>query len=144
MQAISLSSLVLLPGPRSGNLLRRRTPFVSAASKRDAYGHHHNYGGKLVDENMIILRMRIREIEMVDMKTNAPSDWTEWEKNYLEHYGSDVCEAVGMLQRLLMNMRPGLAVGMLALVMMSMTMSMSMLVFHLVELAKGITSSYNF
>ena len=44
---------------------------------------------------MILLRMRIREIEMVEMKGKAPSDWTDWEK-YFENYGSDVCEAVGL------------------------------------------------
>jgi len=71
------------------------------ASKRDYFGHHYN--GKLVDESMIhLIRMRIREIEMVEMKGKAPSDWTDWEK-YFENYGSDVCEAVGLLRRILMN-----------------------------------------
>ncbi|KAJ1377701.1 hypothetical protein SESBI_48598 [Sesbania bispinosa] len=153
MQATSLCSATLLSGLPSGDSLRRSAPFVShkllthtitttthksfiSASKRDAYGHH--YDGNLVDENMILLRLRIREIEMAEMKTKAHSDWTEWEKKYFANYGSDVCDAVGLLQRMLMNTRPGLAVGILALVMLTMSMSMSLVVFHLVELAKEI------
>lgn len=72
------------------------------------------------------------------MKKEAPSDWTEWEKNYFVHYVSDVCEAVGLLQRMLMNTRPCLALGMLALLMLSMSMSMSLFLFHVVEFTKGI------
>jgi len=120
--------------------MRRSAPFNShnnksfiCASKRDPFGQQ--YDGKLVDENMIILRMRIREIEMVETKTKAHSDWTEWEKKYFENYGSDVCDAVGLLQRILMNTRPALAVGILALFMLSMSMSTTLVVFRLVELA---------
>ncbi|RDX82319.1 hypothetical protein CR513_36907, partial [Mucuna pruriens] len=141
MQAItSLCSLSL-----SGKLLRPqkvvsdgnsgRRSFI-CASKRDSFGQH--YDGKLVDENMILLRMRIREIEVVEMKGKGPSDWTEWEKKYFGNYGSDVCEAVGLLQRMLMNTRPCYAVGMVALVTLTTSMSMLQLVFHLVQLAKGI------
>lgn len=140
MQATFISSHVLLSNPSSGNIVRRSAPFNShnnksfiCASKRDPFGQQ--YDGKLVDENMIILRMRIREIEMVETKTKAHSDWTEWEKKYFENYGSDVCDAVGLLQRMLMNTRPALAVGILALFMLSMSMSMSLLMIHLVELA---------
>lgn len=136
----SATSLCSLP---SGNLLRRSAPFIShkscyiSASKGDAFGQH--YDGKLVDESMILLRMRIREIEMVEMnkstKGGAPS---EWEKKYFANYGSDVCDAVGMLQRVLMNTRPALAVPMLALLMITISMSMSLGVFHMAELTKGI------
>jgi hypothetical protein len=83
---------------------------------------------------MILLRLRIRDIEMEEMKMKTPTDWTEWEKKYFANYGSDVCEAVGLLQRFLMNTRPSLAVGMVVLIMLSLSMSMSQLVFHLVEL----------
>jgi len=140
MQTTFISSHVILPSPSSGNIIRRSAPLNShnnksfiRASKRDPFGQQ--YDGKLVDENMIILRMRIREIEMVETKTTAHSDWTEWEKKYFENYGSDVCDAVGLLQRILMNTRPALAVGILALFMLSMSMSTTLLVFHLVELA---------
>ena len=74
---------------------------------------------------------------MEEMKIEAPSDWTEWEKKYFVNYDSDVCEAVGLLQRLLMDTRPCLALGMLALLLLSMSMSTSLVAFHLVDLAKG-------
>ncbi|KAI4357692.1 hypothetical protein L6164_001626 [Bauhinia variegata] len=106
------------------------------ASRRDSYGHQ--YDGKLVDESMILLRMRIREIEMKETKVEAPEDWMEWEKRYSANYGSDICEAVGLLQMQLMNTRPCLVLGMLALLMTTTTMSMSLVVFHLVEFAKGV------
>ncbi|XP_020233328.1 uncharacterized protein LOC109813538 [Cajanus cajan] len=136
MQATSLCSRVLLPFPRSlppHNTTRRS---LICASKRDSFGHQ--YDGKLVDENMILLRLRIREIEMLQMKGKAPSDWSEWEKKYFGNYDSDVFEALGLLQRMLMNTRPSFALAMLALLMLSMSISMSLLVFHFVEFAKGI------
>ncbi|KAE9618704.1 hypothetical protein Lal_00046918 [Lupinus albus] len=154
METTSLCSIALLSHSPSCNLFSPKnasffphkqlsaTPTIHSrscciyASKKDSYGQH--YDGKLVDENMILLRMRIREIEMVEMKMKAPSDWTEWEKNYSVDYVSDVCEAIGMLQRLLMNTKPSLALGMMALLMLSMSMSMSQLVFHVVEFTKGI------
>ncbi|RZB89258.1 hypothetical protein D0Y65_028216 [Glycine soja] len=120
MQATSLCSHMFLSYPLPANLLQRSAPHklfsdgtttrrsLIYASKRDPFGHH--YDGNLVDENMILLRMRIREIEMVEMKGKATSDWSVWEKKYFaENYGSDVCEAVGLLQRVLMNTRPSFA-----------------------------------
>ncbi|CAL5209941.1 unnamed protein product [Lathyrus oleraceus] len=135
-------SLALSSTPPRYNSIRRSTPFIShnnrsfiSASKRDSFGQH--YDGKMVDENMIILRMRIREIEMLENKSKPPSHWTEWEKKYVENYGSDVCDGVGLLQRMLMNTRPGLVVGVLAMIMLSLSMSMSLLVFQLMELANA-------
>ncbi|CAJ1977428.1 unnamed protein product [Sphenostylis stenocarpa] len=143
MQATSPCS-----NPLSANFFRRSAPHnlfssptttrrsLTYASKRDSFGHH--YDGKMVDESMILLRMRIREIEMVEMKGKVPSDWSEWEKKYFENYGLDVCEAVGLLQRVLINTRPSFALAMLALVMLTTSISMLQLVFHLVGFAKGI------
>ncbi|KAG5128470.1 hypothetical protein AAZX31_10G251700 [Glycine max] len=149
MQATFLCSHMFLSYPLPVKLLQRSSPHklfsdgtttrrsLIYASKRDPFGHH--YDGNLVDENMILLRMRIREIEMVEMKGKATSDWSVWEKKYFaENYGSDVCEAVGLLQRVLMNTRPSFALGMLALVMLSMSMSTLQVGFHLIEFAKGI------
>ncbi|XP_054808332.1 uncharacterized protein LOC129310497 [Prosopis cineraria] len=71
------------------------------------------YGGSwMVDENMIILRKRIHEMKKIEKKYVAPSDWMEWEKQcYCKNYDSMVCEAAGVLQTLLMNTRPGMALG---------------------------------
>ncbi|KAL5070407.1 hypothetical protein RYX36_021294 [Vicia faba] len=133
MQTTSLTSC---------NIIRRTAPFIShnnksfiSASKRDPFGQH--YDGKMVDENMIILRMRIRDVEMLEKNSKPPSHWTEWEKKYFENYGSDVCDAVGLLQRMLMNTRPGLVVGILAMITLSLPMSMSLLVFQLMEFANA-------
>ncbi|XP_014511977.1 uncharacterized protein LOC106770694 [Vigna radiata var. radiata] len=106
------------------------------ASESDSFGHHHE--GKMVDDNMILLRKRIREIEMLKTKGKASSDWNEWEKKYFQNYDSDVCEAVGVLQRVLMNTRPSFALATFALLMLTMSMSMLQLAFHLVGFAKGI------
>ncbi|KAK7357691.1 hypothetical protein VNO80_16986 [Phaseolus coccineus] len=110
----------------------RRT--LISASKSDSFG----YDGKMVDENMILLRMRIREIEVQEMKGKAPSDWSEWEKKYFQNYGSDVCEALGLLQRLLINTRPSLALTTFALLTLTMSMSIVQLLFHFVAFVKGI------
>ena len=81
---------------------------LACALQRDAsFGH--GYDGKLVDEDMIVLRMRIHEIKMSEKSQAevAASDWMEWEKKYYgEDYDSDICEAVGLLQSRLMDTRP--------------------------------------
>ncbi|KAK7357689.1 hypothetical protein VNO80_16984 [Phaseolus coccineus] len=111
----------------------RRT--LISASESDSFGHH--YDGKMVDENMILLRMRIREIEMMEMKGKTPSDWCEWEKENYENYVSDVCEALGLLQRLLINTRPSLALATIVLIILIMSMPIVQLLLHLVAFAKG-------
>ncbi|KAK4608648.1 hypothetical protein RGQ29_002166 [Quercus rubra] len=154
MEATSLRSLVLSPSPyvgkshilhqkmgfinfKSSQLIDRRDPkanIVHASNKRDAYGR--DYDGKVVDENMIILRMRIHEMKMEETHQEPPSHWMEWEKQYFANYYSDVCEAMGFLQSQLMNARPSLALGVVALVMLSVPSSMVFIMFHLVEIAK--------
>jgi hypothetical protein len=106
------------------------------ASNRDAYGR--DYDGKIVDENMIILRKRIQEmrIEKTNHEPEPPSHWMEWEKQYYVR----ICEAMELLQSEVMNTRPSLALGMVArsLIMLSVPTSMVVIMFHLVEVAKGI------
>ncbi|KAJ0954445.1 hypothetical protein HanRHA438_Chr00c17g0851511 [Helianthus annuus] len=70
-------------------------------------------GGNLVDENMIVLRMRIKELEIEERGGLGPQadKWMEWEKKYYGSYIRDVCEAMMMLQMCLMNTRPSLALG---------------------------------
>lgn len=97
-----------------------------------------DYEGKLVDESMIILRMRIREAKIVQEssshRTAAGSNWMEWEKQYYcKHYHEDVCEGIGWLQMYLMNTRPGLVLGVLALVAFSVPMSIFMIIFYVLR-----------
>ncbi|KAK7390928.1 hypothetical protein VNO78_19134 [Psophocarpus tetragonolobus] len=101
---------------------------IMHASKRE-------YDGKLVDENMIVLRMRIREIEMLQMKGKAPSHWSEWENKYFGNYDSDVCQALGFLQTILMNVRPSFALAMLALLILCVSFSTFQLLFSLLHFA---------
>ncbi|KAL6324776.1 hypothetical protein AAG906_018303 [Vitis piasezkii] len=89
-----------------------------------------DYGGKLVDENMIVLRMRIREMKMLRRK------------RYYERYNGDVCEAVGLLQSYLMNIRPSLALGFLALITLSVPISTAVVILHAIEMARGILSGF--
>ncbi|KAL6325890.1 hypothetical protein AAG906_038379 [Vitis piasezkii] len=84
-----------------------------------------DYRGKLVDESMIYI---------------TPSNWMEWEKRYYEHYNEDVCQAVGLLQSYLMNIRPSLALGFLGLISLSVPMSTVMGMFQAIEMAKGLLS----
>jgi len=60
----------------------------------------------------------------------------EWEKQYYVR----ICEAMELLQFEVMNTRPSLALGMVArsLIMLSVPTSMVVIMFHLVEVAKGI------
>ncbi|KAA8532600.1 hypothetical protein F0562_032584 [Nyssa sinensis] len=100
MQAASLHSLPLPTRPFSGNLRRfnrrkQRPSTAVSASNRDAYDRDH-YNGRIVDENMIVLRMRIRETKMAESNCeSSPSEWMEWEKRYCKRYDKDICEAVG-------------------------------------------------
>ncbi|KAL5809976.1 hypothetical protein ACOSQ4_026544 [Xanthoceras sorbifolium] len=106
-------------------------------SKKNNKGGEHR--GRLVDENMIVLRMRIQEtLRNEEEEATPPSNWMEWEKSYYAHngYNEDVFEAIGFLQNCLMNIRPGLALGFIALVALSLVMSTGVVVFHAVKIAQ--------
>ncbi|RWR93898.1 putative Mediator of RNA polymerase II transcription subunit 18 [Cinnamomum micranthum f. kanehirae] len=94
----------------------------------------------MVDEGMIVLRKRIHEMKMVERNYEPPANWMDWEKRYFAFYDADVCEVVGVLQSLLMNTRPALAIGMMGLVTLSVPTSMFMVMSHLIDVAKGILS----
>lgn len=112
---------------------RRRHPLkIFASCGRD------NYDGKLVDEDMIVLRMRIHDMkmaaEMQDGDHKPPANWMQWEKRYYDNYNSDIFEAVGLLQAHLMNTRPCVFLGMLALITLSVPISTA----ALLDIFKGI------
>lgn len=152
----SLFSLPLLPSrindPRNSTSRRMgfgrqrvRRPHrgnkVACALHRDASFGHGRHDGKLVDEDMIVLRMRIHEMKMMEEghAEVADYDWMEWEKKYYcEDYESDICEAVGLLQSQLMNTRPGVALAMLGLVSISVPISMGVVLLRLLDVAKVI------
>ncbi|KAI3785224.1 hypothetical protein L1987_44339 [Smallanthus sonchifolius] len=90
----------------------------------------------IVDENMIVLRMRIKEVEMDGLPPARSENWMEWEKKYYEHYIGDVCEVMRMVQMCLMNNRPSLVLGTLALLMLIMTLSVSDVIYDFISLVK--------
>ncbi|KAL3525503.1 hypothetical protein ACH5RR_013875 [Cinchona calisaya] len=121
-------------------LVTRKVAVVIKARKDD----HVHHEGKIVDENMIVLRMRIKQMKMLESGNHdhnqPPSNWMEWEKKYYAtHYNEDVFEAVGLLQRCLMNTRPSLALGMSAILALSLPISTFHLLLNFVELVKGFT-----
>ncbi|KAK9091724.1 hypothetical protein Sjap_024901 [Stephania japonica] len=133
------SSRPSLPAMKSGgrNIGIRRGVRVLAKA------YDWDYGGRLVDESMIVLRKRIREMKMVERNYKPPKDWMEWEKQCYTSYDSNVCYAMGLLQTQLMNMRPSLALGMAALVALSVPTSTFFILFHLIGVTNGIFSGIN-
>ncbi|KAK7269853.1 hypothetical protein RIF29_22622 [Crotalaria pallida] len=116
---------------------RKSRPFTTIAMASNNRGAaDQNFGGRLVDESMIVLRKRIHEMSMIERNYEPPSDWMDWEKRYYKSYDSIICEAMGFLQNQLMNTRPSLALGVMALVAMSVPTSTAMVLFHLVEFSK--------
>ncbi|GMI85531.1 hypothetical protein HRI_002222400 [Hibiscus trionum] len=121
---------------RHGPKYRRKLSSLIVASSR---GINNNNGpehaGKLVDESMIVLRMRIKEMNISE-GLELPSEWMEWEKQYFVEYNADVCEAMGILQNLLLNVRPGLGAAMVALVLLSFPVWTGVTLFHALRLAQ--------
>ncbi|XVF71493.1 hypothetical protein PTKIN_Ptkin12aG0041900 [Pterospermum kingtungense] len=122
------------------NYRRRSCSFITASSRGN---NGPDYVGKLVDESMIVLRMRIKDMKILEKSVEVPSTWMEWEKQYFVHYNADVCEAVRLLQNFLMNIRPSLGVGMAALVLLSLPISTGVTLFHALKLAQGFISRFN-
>ncbi|XP_041002379.1 uncharacterized protein LOC121248089 [Juglans microcarpa x Juglans regia] len=142
MEATRLSSaaallpwrpVMSLPSPNC----RRKHVGLTVNAGRERNGR--DSGGRLVDENMIVLRMRIREMKISETsQAEPPSNWMEWEKQYYTHYDEDVCEVIGQLQSYLMSIRPSWALGMAAVVTLSVPVSAGMLFLHLIDMAKAI------
>ncbi|KAK9742530.1 hypothetical protein RND81_03G179400 [Saponaria officinalis] len=114
---------------------RRIITSIVACRRKD---HQDDFGdGRRVDEDMIVLRLRIKEIEKADKgeEFEAPSNWMEWEKKYYMHFHEDVVyEVVGFLQLIFMDMRPSLALGVVTLVMLSVPLSIGVLMLHCLKL----------
>ncbi|MQM17212.1 hypothetical protein Taro_050180 [Colocasia esculenta] len=153
LDACLIPSLHRLPIPviaptarprQTAALVRRRkrssstSAVVPAASRRDDAGGAADSGGRLVDEDMIVLRKRLQEMRAAETNYEAPAHWAEWEKRYYASYGADVCHLVGLLQAFLMNTRPSVALGLLALVTLSVPTSAAVVAFNLVEAVKAV------
>ncbi|XP_052205174.1 uncharacterized protein LOC127809999 [Diospyros lotus] len=100
-----------------------------------------DYSGRLVDENMIVLRMRLREMKISELSHQLPESWTEWEKKHYAHYNEAVCEATGFLQSVLMNTRPSLALGLVVLIVLILPFSTFEVILRVLELAERVLFS---
>ncbi|XP_022775670.1 uncharacterized protein LOC111317502 [Durio zibethinus] len=147
MQSTFLSSSSLFFNPfrcsrtRLQNHNRKKAISTKIIATRRSEAHDQNCSGRLVDENMIVLRKRIHELKMIESNYEPPTDWMEWEKRYYTSYDSIICDVLGVLQSQLMNSRPSLALGILALIMLSVPTSTALMFFHLIETVKGIVVS---
>ncbi|GFQ06893.1 hypothetical protein PHJA_002833300 [Phtheirospermum japonicum] len=106
------------------------------ATKRET--HDQDFNGRLVDESLIVLRKRMHEVKMSESNYEAPMEWMDWEKQFYASYDSTICDAMGHLQTCLMETRPGLALGMVALIAISVPISTAVVMYNLLELIKGV------
>ncbi|CAA2996579.1 mediator of RNA polymerase II transcription subunit [Olea europaea subsp. europaea] len=94
-----------------------------------------------VDESMSVLRLHIKKMKVLESSRTSQkpsSDWMEWEKRIFTRYQEDVCEAMALLQTYLMNTRPSVALGVLALVAMSIPLSSSRAMVNVLKITKGL------
>ncbi|KAF3620470.1 hypothetical protein FXO38_18905 [Capsicum annuum] len=133
------SSKSLGINPHAGSAYVKFMKVSRLAVSARSFDQHNRGGSKIVDENMIVLRMRIKEMKLLEVgKSGPPSNWMGWEKMYFPHYNEDVCEVIGLLQMYLMETRPALALGMLALICLSVPFSTYSLFLQVMEMAKFI------
>ncbi|MFQ6619433.1 hypothetical protein Gotur_000338 [Gossypium turneri] len=148
MESTSFSSYNLLyfnQRPlRHGPKYRRKsgTFIVASTGGTNNKSNGPDYVGKRVDENMIVLRMRIKDTKISE-GFELPSEWMEWEKQYYLHYNEDVCEAMGVLQNLLVNLRPSFGIAMVVLVLLSFPISTGVTLFHVLRLGQWLISGFN-
>ncbi|KAH0692171.1 hypothetical protein KY285_019268 [Solanum tuberosum] len=112
------------------------------AIRRETHDQNYNSNDSgRVDENLIVLRKRIHEMEMIEKNYEPPIEWMDWEKSLYVDYDSNICELMGLLQAQLMDTRPSLVLGMVGLIALSVPTSIVVVLFHLLELAKGILAN---
>lgn len=75
---------------------------------------------------------------MQERNYEPPKNWMEWEKKYYTNYESDVCEVVGMLQSILMNTRPCVAIGFMLFILFSLPTSCILILVSLFNVSKSI------
>ena len=106
---------------------------VSALRRSSSYESRHP--GRIVDENMIVLRKRIHEMKVVERNYEPPKEWMQWEKQIYTQYDEYICTILGMVQTQLMNTRPSVALGALAMLTLSLPTSVILLALHLAQAA---------
>ncbi|KAL6539036.1 hypothetical protein OROMI_025362 [Orobanche minor] len=97
-----------------------------------------DFSGRRVDESMIVLRMRIHEMKMGENNYEPPREWMDWERRIYTNYDSMICDGMGHLQSYMMETRPSLALGMIALIALSVPILAAVVMSNLLELIKGV------
>ncbi|XP_066364205.1 uncharacterized protein [Miscanthus floridulus] len=125
--------------------------------RRADNGSSSSEGGRLVDEDMATLRRRIREARAkssseendtfdadVDAGPGAgiplQTEWTELERRHHGSYVAGVRSAVGLLEVLLVNTRPGLGAGLLAMLLLGVPASLFLVCAQLIQGADSVWS----
>ncbi|CAO2825360.1 unnamed protein product [Amaranthus hypochondriacus] len=109
-----------------------RVNFTSAALRRsNSYGSQSE--GRIVDENMLVLRKRIHEMKMVERNYEPPKEWMEWEKQIYTQYDEYIVMVLGLIQAQLMETRPSVALGALALLTLCVPTSLIFLANHIAQ-----------
>ncbi|KAI3733872.1 hypothetical protein L6452_13330 [Arctium lappa] len=119
-----------------------RRPFIHDHKLPEtmSFKKDHGFNGKMVDENMIVLRERIRKMKAeMDGDDWLPDDWMGWEKRYTYSggYYSDVYEMIALLQRFLMESRPSVGLGLVAVLAISGSTSAAMVLRWLISSVYG-------
>lgn len=154
---ISKSSFLVpppIPLPRRAGGGGQRAVLLGVGRRGDN-GSSSSEGGRLVDEDMATLRRRIREARAkssseeddtfdADVDASAgiplPTEWTELERRHHGSYVAGVRSAVGLLEALLVNTRPGLGAGLLAMLLLGVPASLFLLCAQLIQAADSVWS----
>jgi len=125
--AASLCGLLPLPIKLGRSVRSSQIPYRifmrrSAVKAGSPFGNQFGSGGPgRVDAEMIVLRKRIQELRMQETNYAPPQHWMKWEKEWSVTYASDICQFIGWLQNMLINIRPAIAIAALALISVSVT-----------------------
>lgn len=149
---ISNSSFLSPPRPPPVRLPRRaggRRAVLLGAGRRNGWGadggsSSSSEDGRLVDEDMATLRRRIREARAESSEEDGifdaddggiplPTGWTELERHHHGSYVVGVRGAVGLLEALLVNARPGLGAGLLAVLLLGVPASLFLVCAQLIR-----------
>ncbi|XP_051146226.1 uncharacterized protein LOC127261847 [Andrographis paniculata] len=112
-------------------------PMRIYASRREP---HNDF--RMVDENMIVLRHRIRQVKAAEAEPGreAPPEWMDWEKEMYRDgaYESMIFDVVARLQSCLVETRPSLALGMAAVVAVGVPTATAAAVVGLLQFLIGL------
>ncbi|CAO2204875.1 unnamed protein product [Urochloa humidicola] len=103
-------------------------------------------GGRMVDEGMLVLRRRIHEMRAAERGWEPPEEeWAaarEEEERYGTYDDADVCGGLlAALQGFLVGSRPGVGVGILAVLALAVPASAFALVTHLLDASRAVVSN---